>query len=52
MTARIVKGFDSYKGIELYRVVGINNEFVGEWFKTKEECIKEAQQENLQIVEK
>ena len=28
---RLEVGFDHFKQIDLYRVVGINNDFVGEW---------------------
>lgn len=28
---KIFTGFDTFKNIKLYRVQGVNNEYVGEW---------------------
>jgi len=38
---RIEEGYDHYKKQNLYRVLGVNNEYVGEWHINRKECVKE-----------
>lgn len=44
---KIEKGFDHYKTQKIYRVLGINNEYVGEWCINKKDCKNEL---NLLII--
>jgi hypothetical protein len=39
----IEEGKNHYKGIEIYRVIGTNNEYIGEWSYHKLDCKKELQ---------
>ena len=38
---KVFEGLDHYNNKPLYRLVGINNDHVGDWIKTKEGAINE-----------
>lgn len=38
---KIFNGFDHFNGINLYQVLGTDNEFNGEWHTSQEEAKKE-----------
>lgn len=38
---KIFNGFDSFNNIDLYRVEGINNDYIGEWHEKDWDAFKE-----------
>jgi hypothetical protein len=41
MTYKIIEGKDHFKNIPLFKVIGIYNDYAGEWHKTREEAKQE-----------
>ena len=41
MRYKIIIGFNHFKNSELFQVVGVNNEYVGEYHTTRNEAHKE-----------
>lgn len=41
MKYKIFAAFDHFKGIELFQVIGINNDYIGEYHKTIDEALQE-----------
>ena len=38
---KIFEGYDHFKSVPLFQVLGVNNEYVGEWNETREEAHEE-----------
>jgi len=38
---KIFKGYNHLKNTDLFQVIGINNDFVGDWHNTKQEANEE-----------
>ncbi len=49
---RIQKGKDHYNNISLFRVLGVDNEYVGEWAKDKNICEEEIRELHSTEIEK
>jgi hypothetical protein len=41
MKYKIFEGYDHYNNYPLFKVIGIDNDYVGEWHKNKEDATKE-----------
>lgn len=41
MKFKIFNGFDHFNGVELFQVLGVDNEYSGEWHTSQEDAQKE-----------